>query len=230
MKNGKKLAVFDIDGTVFRSSLLIELNEALIEEGIIPMEARSEYETEHKAWLDRKGSYEDYIEALVASFMLHIKGVQYADFERVAVRVAKQLENRVYQYTRDLIAKLKKRDYFLLAVSQSPKGILDVFGKSLGFDKIYGRFYELGPSDRFTGAVEDLHLISNKANIVRRVLEKEGLTLKGSIGVGDTEGDISFLEMVETPICFNPNKTLFRHAKLNKWKVVVERKDVIYEL
>ncbi len=51
----------------------------------------------------------------------------------------------------------------------------------------------------------DEHLISNKANIVRRAVAKEGLTLHNSVGVGDTEGDIPFLEMVEKPICFNPN-------------------------
>lgn len=76
----------------------------------------------------------------------------------------------------------------------------------------------------------DLHLIANKANIVRRAVEKENLTLRGSIGVGDTEGDIPFLEMVEKPICFNPNEKLYRYARLMKWTVVIERKDVIYKI
>jgi len=128
------------------------------------------------------------------------------------------------------VKKLKKKGYFLLAISQSPKGILDAFCKDLGFDKVYGRFYELGPSDKFTGEVIDLHLIANKGNIVRRAVAKENLTLKGSYGVGDTEGDIPMLELVENPICFNPNATLYRYAKLNGWKVVVERKDVIYDI
>ncbi len=91
-------------------------------------------------------------------------------------------------------------------------------------------FYELGPTDKFNGKIADEHLIRNKANILRRAVAKENLTLKGSIGVGDTEGDIPVFELVETPICFNPNMTLYRHAKRNKWKIVVERKDVIYEL
>jgi phosphoserine phosphatase len=88
----------------------------------------------------------------------------------------------------------------------------------------------LGPQDAFTGVVIDEHVILNKANILKRAVEKEGLTLKGSVGVGDTESDISFLELVEKPICFNPNKRLYTYAKRNDWKVVVERKDVIYEL
>jgi HAD superfamily hydrolase (TIGR01490 family) len=226
----KKLAIFDIDGTIFRSSLLIELTEALIDQGIFDILVRKNYQKEHTLWLNRKGSYECYIEVVVRAFMDNLKGVYYSDFERVVKEVAVEQKNRVYCFTRDLIKDLRRKGYFLVAISQSPKTILDQFAKDLPFDKIYGRLYELGPSDRFTGKVIDEHLIINKANIVKRVLQKEEVTLKGSVAVGDTEGDISILEMVENPICFNPNATLYRHAKRNGWRVVVERKDVVYEI
>ena len=72
--------------------------------------------------------------------------------------------------------------------------------------------------------------LRNKANILKRAVEKENLTLAHSVGVGDTESDVPFLEMVARPICFNPNAVLYRYAKRMKWKVVVERKDVVYEL
>ena len=144
--------------------------------------------------------------------------------------VVKAQKKRTYRYTRDRIAELKKKGFFLLAVSHSPKTILDCFCPTMGFDKAYGILYDIGPEDNFTGGVIDEHLILNKASIVKRAVEKEGLTLKGSIGVGDTESDIAFLELVDNPICFNPNSKLYRHAKREKWKVVVERKDVIYEL
>ncbi len=226
----RRLAIFDIDGTLFRSSLIIELIEELIEQDIFPKSMRDMYLREQGAWLDRRGSYEDYIMKLVVAFEKHLKGVSYKDFTAAAKVVTVKKKDRVYRYTRDLIKKLKQEDYYLLAVSQSPKAILEPFGKGVGFDKIYGRIYEVGPSERFTGGIEDLNLIANKANIVKRVLEKEKLTLDGSVGVGDTEGDIAFLEMVEEPICFNPNAALYKHAKRLGWKVVVERKDVVYEL
>ncbi|MEK7208426.1 MAG: hypothetical protein AAB699_02660 [Patescibacteria group bacterium] len=70
----------------------------------------------------------------------------------------------------------------------------------------------------------------NKAATLRRAVLKEGLTLAGSIGVGDTESDIPFLELVEQPICFNPNAKLYAHAKRRKWEVVVERKDMVYQI
>lgn len=226
----RKVAIFDIDGTIFRSSLLIELVEVLIEKGIFLVSVRAAYDREKVRWLDRKGDYESYIEAVVKVFVKNIKGVSYNDFEDAAKVVVERYRHRTYRMTLDLIKELKRKNYFLLAISQSPKGILDLFCRELGFDKVYGRFYELGPTDCFTGVVVDEHLIANKAAILRRAVEREGLTLEGSVGVGDTEGDIPFLELVERPICFNPNMKLYKHAKRSGWEIAVERKDVIYEL
>src|SRR3989344_2935157 len=60
-EQSRRVAVFDIDGTIFRSSLLLELVERLIENGIFPKEARAQFATERDEWLDRKGDYETYI-------------------------------------------------------------------------------------------------------------------------------------------------------------------------
>ncbi len=226
----KKVAIFDVDGTIFRSSMVIELVETMMEEGIFSKKASEEYEKEYLKWFEREGSYEEYINAVVRVFMKNIKGVHYGTFIDVARSVTERQSKRVYRYTRDLIKELKKDGYYLLAVSQSPKTAVDGFCKNLGFNKVYGRLFEIDAQDLFTGEIIDEHLIVDKAGIVQRAVGKEGLTLEGSIGVGDTEGDISLLELVENPICFNPNSNLYEHAKRMGWKVVVERKDVIYSL
>ncbi len=230
MKKQRRLAIFDIDGTLVRGSLLISLIEGLIEEGVFPLSARKIFSKEKALWETRKGTYSDYIECVIDSFLMNIKGVSYEDVLAVSKKVAKENKDKVYIYTKSLIFDLKKKGYYVLAISNSPKIILDIFCKDYGFDKIYGRFYEIGPNDRFTGEITDLHLIGNKANIVKRVLEKEGLSLDGSIGVGDTESDIPFLELVSEPICFNPNSGLYKHARRQKWKIFVERKDMIYDI
>lgn len=226
----RKVAIFDIDGTIFRSSLLIELVDELIKSGVFPEDADQLYKKEHKSWLKREGNYSEYINNVVKAFSKHIKGVHYSKVADAAERVFFDKNKQTYKYTRDLIKKLKKEGYFLLAISHSPKLVLDDFCKNLGFDKVYGSFYDIGPQDMFTGESTDFHLIANKANIVKRAMGKEDLHLKDSVGVGDTESDITFLEMVENPICFNPNKKLYKHARRMGWKTVVERKDVVYEI
>lgn len=226
----QKVAFFDVDGTLFRSSLFIELVEECIVAGIFPERIRAQYEREHTAWLNREGTYEAYIEAMVAAFMEHIRGVYYGDFADVGRRVVEKQWKQTYRYTRDLIRDLKEKGYFIVAISQSPKTILDEFCRTHGFDKVYGRMYEIGPRDLFTGEVTDLEFIKDKSQVVSRVLLKEGLSREDSIGVGDTEGDIPLLESVEMPICFNPNRALYEYAQKKKWPIIVERKDVVYTI
>lgn len=226
----KKIAIFDIDGTVFRSSLLIELTDALIQAGIFHSKMNKSYDRAYKNWLNRKGPYEEYIEAVVKAFNQNIKGVQYNEFSKIAKRVAAFHKDRIYRYSRDIIRNLKKKNYYLLAISHSPQKVVKEFCEKMGFDKIYGRIYEIDSKKRFTGEVLHLELINNKAEILKRAIEKEKLTLRGSVGVGDTESDIAFLKMVEKPICFNPNQKLYQYAKRAGWKIVVERKDVVYQL
>lgn len=229
-ERSRKVAVFDVDGTIFRSSLLVQVVDQMIRDGVFPEDVQKGYAKQYEKWLDREGRYEDYINAVVSTFARHLKGIQYGALADAAEKVVAAQWKRDYRYTRVLLKDLKERGYFLLAVSHSPKTVLDKFCPRLGFDKVYGTLYEIGADHAFTGAVTDPHLIFNKAAIVQRAAEKEHLTLAHSIGVGDTESDIPFLEMVAKPLCFNPNQALYRKAKKEGWKVIVERKDVVYEI
>jgi len=227
----KPVAFFDVDGTLFRSSLLIELVEELVREGIFPTDAQAGYAQANAAWLAREGTYDSYIDAIIQTFLSNIKGVHYGQLADIGRRVVALKSKRVYTFTRDYVQELKAAGYVLIAISQSPKTVLDEFCRQYGFDKVYGRIYEIGPSECFTGEVTDEHVISNKANIVNRVFERHSeLTRAGSIAVGDTDGDIPLLASVDRPLCFNPNQALLDHAKRQGWEVVVERKDVVYRL
>ena len=213
-KTKRKVAIFDIDGTIFRSSLLIEVVEALIKDGVFPIDARGGYSGEYKKWIEREGTYEDYIMAVVGTFLKQIKHIRHDDFTKIAKKVIAENNNKVYIYTRDLVKELKKKNYYLLAISNSPQEMVQGFCEKLGFDKTYGRIYEVGKNGKFTGNILYLDLISDKAKILKRAMEKEGLTLEGSIGVGDTEGDIPLMKTVQNQICFNPNKNLYALGSL----------------
>lgn len=230
MKNKKnKFAVFDIDGTIFRSSLLIKLVEEFIEEGLFPQSTQSLYNEEYQRWLDRRGSYEDYINKVVDVYGANIKGIKLQDAMDVAERLMIFHKNRVYKYTRDLINKVRK-SHFLLAISHSPYHIVEPFCRSWGFQKVYAVLYEVDENEIFTGNVEYEDLIKHKDRILKRAMAKESLGMAGSIGVGDTESDIPMLKTVSRPIAFNPNRKLYQAAKRNGWEIAVERKDMIYKL
>jgi HAD superfamily hydrolase (TIGR01490 family) len=230
MEKKRPVAVFDLDGTLFRSNLLIELTEELVSRGMFPEAARKPYKDADGEWQTKKGEYGPLMRKAIDAFGKYAKGLPYGEIADIAGELIEANRDRTFHYTRDLVTELKKKGYFLLVISYSPKFIVDGFAYELGFDKSYGVFYDTGASSRFTGEVVDEHLIMNKGAILTRAVEKNKLTLSGSYGVGSTETDTSMLDLVETPIAFNPNRVLYRHAQKHLWPIVVEHKDVIYEI
>ena len=93
----KPVAVFDIDGTIFRSSLLIELVERLVEREVFPASARDMYAEEWRLWLDRRGDYEEYIMKVVETFATELKGVPYGTVADIAGEIIEEKKHRVYR-------------------------------------------------------------------------------------------------------------------------------------
>ncbi len=223
----KPVAVFDIDGTIIRSNLVIEITHELINQGIFPLEAEQEFVKERDAWLGRNGEYEDYVNKIVKVYINNLVGKDVKTVEEITIKVVKDQADKTYRYTRDLITKLKN-SHTLIAISGSTIESVKVFADIYGFSLMHGS-QQRAENGLYTGEVV-VYGAKDKDKTLQRLVTEHNLTLKGSIGIGDTESDISFLEMVESPIAFNPNSKLLKVAKEKSWKVVVERKDVVYEL
>ena len=161
----KKVAIFDIDGTIFRSSLLIKLVDALIREGIFNPGVADMYKKAHEDWQNREGGYEMYIKGVVKAIDENIRGVSYSDLRRIAHQVVVENKSRTYRYTRDLVRDLKAKGYYVMAISHSPKLALEGFCKTLGFNKVYGLMYEVDTRGKFTGRFLFPELIFSKDKI-----------------------------------------------------------------
>jgi len=232
-----KIAVFDIDGTIFRSSLLIELFNSLVRTGIFPKKASAEVEREYLAWLDRKGHYNKYLGKLIKVHYKYQKGCTVQSVKKVMQKVIQWQKDRVYRYTRNLIKNLRKNGYFLLAISNSQDYMVEYFGKTLGFNVAIGRTLEV-ENGKYTGRMKykDKRIqpgdYLDKAEIFKDFIEQSNMNidLKKSVAVGDSESDIPLLDCVGNPIAFNPSSPLARHAQKHGWMIVVERKDIMYHI
>jgi len=224
----KKIAVFDIDGTLFRRSLFIELFYALVKERTFSRAAYEEVKKQYLRWQDRKAGYEEYVESMLRVFDAQIKGARASDVRRLSREVVKRSKHRVYVFTRDLIKKLRT-DHTLIAISGSPMEMIKEFNRYWKFDYVFGEVHEIR-RDRYTGRVTSDPVQEGKDVILKKFLAAKGWSLRGSVGVGDTGSDISFLKLVSRPICFNPNRALFAYARRHKWTIMVERKDMVYTI
>jgi len=222
----RKFAVFDTDGTVFRSSLFIEIVYELTRQGSIDL-PKAELDEAYEYWAKRKDEgYVTYRSQVVDMLESKIKGMKVTEFEAAARRVIDSQVEHVYVYTRKLIRKLKEQNYFLIALSGSQEALVARFARHWKFDAYIGQIYHQA-GGRFTGRITKTH--EAKDTLLKPLIDKHELTLEGSIAVGDTEGDIEMLALVERPIAFNPNRALYVHAVRQGWEIIVERKDMIYK-
>lgn len=229
MNKKNKLAVFDIDGTIFRKNLAFELIDELAWMKVFSREVRNKLTNLYSNWLDHKGTYEEYRRALVDLYAENIKGCSREAVMNASKIVVPFYKDRTYVFANNLIQKLKEESYCLIAISGSPCEIVEEYNKYLKFDAVFGSVYQMDENMVYTGAA-DFEPTKDKGQVVRQYAAEKGLSFAESYGIGDTESDASFLKIVENPIAFNPNSNLRSIAEKNKWRIVVEKKDVIYEI
>ncbi len=225
----KPFAVFDIDGTIFRSGLYREVVYELLSAGQLPSNITQEFADLEVIWKKRQSdtAFGEYVYAMANAIDKALPHIKIADFEAASARVFERLSDYVYVYTRNLVEDLKKKGYTLIAISGSQDELVKPFAEKYGFDIWIGQHYERGDGF-YTGKIVKTH--EGKDIILKKLATQHGLDFKDSIAIGDTDGDIGMLSIVEQPIAFNPERELFKAAKENGWKIVVERKNVIYEL
>lgn len=225
----RPFAVFDIDGTIIRWQLYHALGDQLAKRRHISPEAFQRVRTARMDWKRRTGedSFQQYEMELVGVFDEALTNLKVADFGRAAETVFEEYKDQVYTYTRDLIRELQSKNYLLFAISGSPSIIVQKLADYYGFDDFAATTYE-AKDGHFTGHKE--LSLGRKPELLKALIAKHDADLQNSIAVGDSEGDITMLELVEHPIAFNPSKKLFRHACDRGWQVVLERKNVVYRL
>lgn len=227
---GRPFAAFDIDGTVIRWQLYHATADVLAKEGHLDPIEYQKVEDARRAWKIRTGkdSFQNYERTLVKLIDSAIAGVKVTAAKQAYLSVLDEYKDQAYTYTRDLIHDLKAQNYLLFALSGSQNEIVELFAKHYGFDDFGGTTYEI-LEGRFTGKNSPLRS-SRKPEFLKALAEKHGADFQGSIAIGDSESDIPMLSIVEKPIAFNPNNALLEYAKRQGWDIIVERKNVIYEL
>lgn len=222
-------AVFDFDGTLIRWQLYHSLFDKLKKHIAIDDSSLKRVRDARNAWKIREHeqSYKHYETVIVEEFEKALPKISYELFNKIAEEVYEEHKNQVYTYTRSLIGSLKEQGYKLFAISGSHNEIVSKVARHWGFDDWVASEYKF-KNDKYTGQ-KKLGFI-NKNESVKSLAEKHKLSFANSYGVGDSKSDIKMLEIVENPIAFNPSKELFEYAKRNGWKIVVERKNVIYAL
>ena len=229
-------AFFDIDGTLYRNSLLIENFKKLIKYEIIDeMVWLDRVRKPFQEWAIRKGDYENYLEDVASAYKDAMIGHDLRTVEFLAEQTIEQNWEKTYVYTRDRINEHLKSGHKVAFISGSPDFLVAKMADHYKVDDFMASHYVFDLDDRFTGEVRPMWDALNKRKAIHRFVEQYDIDLTQSYAYGDTLGDLTMLEMVGNPIAFNPNRNLFHKIQHDeelreRVHIVVERKDMVYRI
>lgn len=227
--SNRPFAVFDIDGTLIRWQLYHAVVDRLAKQQLLGPQAHEMLKDARMQWKRRThpDSFREYELKLIKIYESSLKNLKPHEFDEAVKDIAHEYKEQVYTYTRQLIKKLTADGYMILAISGSQHEVVEQVAKLYGFDDVEGTRYDR-TGGKFTG--EKFVASHDKKTVLQKLIDKHNLTTKDSVAVGDSGSDIAMLEMVDNPIAFNPDRILLEEAKKRSWNIVIERKNVVYEL
>lgn len=234
MKN--TAAFFDIDGTIFRNSLMIEHFQKLMNfEVIDPAIWYTKVKDVYLEWEKRYGDFEKYLERLAEVYLEELKGIDKAYIEFIAAHVIKVNGDMVYKYSRNQIDFHKRMGHKIFFISGSPDFLVSKMAEKYEVTEYRGSVYKVDEENKFTGELIRMWDSSSKRKVLNELIGKYNVDLEKSYAYGDTTGDLSMLKLMGNPVAINPNLPLIEAIKKDeelrkKATIIVERKNVIYKL
>lgn len=225
MKIKNKVALFDIDDTIYNGGLIYRLMEAEVLDGLLDKKYIEEVYM-YKA-MGEKGEieYEDQARKVVIAWAAGFKGVAYEKVAQHAQEFISRDLTHFYPFSKPLLSLLEKT-HDRIIISNEPQFVGEGILKLLDFNDSNCTTFEIkdgvltGNVSRFNSTQTD------KKKSVREILANYEYT--DSFAFGDSVGDIGMLEEVENPICINASKKLIDIARNKGW--VIAQQNTVLEL
>lgn len=226
--NQRPIIAFDLDFTLHRGSLVVLLLQRLVEKGIIPRDV-SEHAAvqEHKRQV-KQGLRRDYAYAMIDQFVVleALEGIPESLMREVSEELLEEHRSNTYLFSRLLLEAAKNQGYVAVAISGSPKQIVEPFAKAWGFDDCVGTEFGITETGHLTGKMEDwIHHYKNKTAVLERFVSMHNCTWESSIAIGDSMDDLGMLKRAIYPIAMNPSNELRQNCREAQIPVVFEQGD-----
>lgn len=228
-------AFFDIDGTIFRDSLMIAHFRKMREYGILDDSLwGNNVSFSEERWQKRRVDYDDFLDDISNAYVQSLMGVSYADILFTARHTMRSRADEVYRFTKKRIQHHRDMGHLVIFISGSPDFLVRQMAKIWKADIYMGSKY-IFKKGIFTGEIIPMWDSTSKLNAINFLVDEHQIDLSQSYAYGDTNGDFTMLKSVAKPFAINPAKELLENIRQDpelsqKATIIVERKDVIYEL
>lgn len=222
----KKLAIFDVDGTLFNGNLGIEFIKKLTQNGIQTKENAKTIMFWYLKYKNGEVKKSVAVDEIYKMHALGLKNSKEKEVKKVAEETWKEIKNKRYGFAANMIKKIKDQGYIVFLLSGSPTEIIEIFGNDLGIEKENILAGEIEIADGiYTGNIVFYPgSAEQKVEALMNLIQRKNIDVdwKNSMAMGDNERDAKVLGMVGNPIAFDPNEELKILAQNNNWKIADE--------
>ena len=222
-----RLAILDVDGTLYPGALGVELLSALLASGVCDRETvEPVFDVLHQY---RTGQI-DFATMSVNAYRLFAAALNdcaCGDVERVARQTWQRERTRLFPFATELVRILKEAGYVPVLISGSPHEVVQLLAEDLGIIQFCGAlFSRYGGS--YTGEVELASgVLGNKQLILSTMINEQEVRLRDSFAIGNSLTDLVLLELVGAPVAFEPEATL-RSLALQRGWTIADRETVLH--
>ena len=168
-------------------------------------------------------------------YVKELKGINKTYIEFIASQVINMNWDKVYRYTRARIRWHKDQNHLIFFISGAPDFLVEKMAEKYQVTDFKATKYIVDENNNFTGEVVSMWDSENKKKAITELVNQYKVDLERSFSYGDTNGDLSMLKIVGNPVAVNPLRKLLLAIKqdeelFRKATIIVERKDLIYEL
>lgn len=206
----KRRAYLDLDGTLLDGKASIPfLREILSIEGV------------DRYFVQRAlAAAESGIPGVYDNYPLAVKGIHYGFIADAARRAYKDVKGDLFPYAWDLVDYLYVRGYETVIVSGAPEEIVTRLASDTGAHVAWGARIAVRRS-RCTGHLETAPArAGEKRKIVLEDALRKGVDLGDCFAMGNDVRDAEMMELVGTPMAFEPTAELADVAGARNWPVV----------
>lgn len=194
-RRNRRLAVFDMDSTLIETEVIDELAKA----AGVGAQVAAITERAMQGELDFKASFKERLALL--------KDLPESTLEDIANRLP------LTEGAKDLFIELKRLGYRTAILSGGFTYFAKRLQQILGIDYVYANELEI-VNHKLTGvAIEPIVDAQRKADLLKHLAEKEGISLQQTIAVGDGANDLPMLAIAGLGVAFKAKPVVKQSAK-----------------
>ncbi len=219
-QSGRGAAFFDLDKTIIAKSSTLAFGRPLYKAGFLNRRSLLKVGIAQLVYM-MFGADHDQLEKARQEMTSLTTGWDQRDIEELVTETMDEIvAPLVFEEALAIIDEHKRAGRTVVIISSSPYEVVKPLGAYLNVDEVIGTRSKVGPDGKYTGELEFYAYAEGKAEAIRAMAERDGISLADSYAYSDSVTDQPMLEVVGHPVVVNPDRELKELADERDWQVM----------